>query len=233
MFSEIVDRFMTIQNDRLFAIVPSALHLVDERTSLNKDYYIRHRVETVKRIWLTSQTDALALAAMIDEDYDAARLWSKYITQELSHDLLYLKDLSKHGYAIQKVALIPPFPSTIAMVEWLKGAIVQFGSVAAVAYSVWVEWNSDKASGIVVKRAQKTFSKDHVKGAFAHTRIDIHEDHYAVMLEIVEKLISRGVNEGDFFQVLSCLTDFFADYFTELADETGVAVVFQLSSIKI
>jgi hypothetical protein len=220
MLFKTVDRFMSIQNERIFSAVPSASSLVNESMPFNKAYYIRHRVETVKRIWMTSQIDALALAAMIDEDYDCARLWSKYLTQELSHDLLYLKDLEKHGYSVQKVASIPAFSSTIAMVSYLKDAIARYGSIVAVTYSVWVEWNSDKASALVVKRAQKAFSQNHIKGSYAHTRIDINEDHYAIMLKIIEKLILRGVDEKIFYHILSTLTDFFIGYFQEIADET-------------
>lgn len=165
---------------------------------------------------MTSQTDALALAEMIDEDYDAARLWSKYLTQELNHDLLYLSDLKKHGYRLQQVALTPPFASTVSMVEYLKSSISGIGSIAAVAYSVWVEWNSDVASSIVVKRAQKAFSPGHVKGANAHTMIDVNEDHYEVMVTIIEKLLKRGADETVFFQILYDLSTFFIQYFRDL-----------------
>ena len=70
MLSTGIDNFMHNQMNRLFHSVPSANHLADYETILNQQYYIRHRVETVKRIWMTSQTDALALAAMIDEAYE-------------------------------------------------------------------------------------------------------------------------------------------------------------------
>jgi hypothetical protein len=213
-----VDHFLTAESHRLHATEPGVHNLVDESQPLNHAYYLRHRVETVKRIWMTSQTDALALAVMVEEDYESARIWSKYLTQELSHDQLYLRDLAKHGYSREKVASIPTFHSTRAMVEYLKVAVAQLGSMPAVTYSVWVEWNSDKASSLVVKRAAKAFTKGHVRGAHAHTRIDVNEDHYASMLKVVSRLIGKGVDEMEFFRVLSNLTDFFIGYFGELGE---------------
>lgn len=219
-FALLVEDFMINEMERLFERVPGARHLADETVPLKEDYYLRHRVETVKRIWLTSQTDALALAAMVDEDYESARWWSKYIYQELNHDLLYISDLKKHGYTLEQIAGVPPYASTIAMVEYIRSQIPRIGSVAAVAYSVWVEWNSDKTSALVVERARNKYSASHVKGSHAHVGIDVNEDHYSIMLDVVYRLIMR--NGGDataFFGMLRHLTDFVAHYFEELEND--------------
>src|SRR5206468_10667470 len=113
-----------------------ATHLIDEKQELDQEYYVRHRIETVKRIRLTSKTDAFALARMVDEDYEAARWWSRYIAQELNHDLLYMKDLKQHGYTKRMIAVIEPFPSTIAMVDYIFEQILYIGALVAVAYSL-------------------------------------------------------------------------------------------------
>jgi hypothetical protein len=223
-FADRVERFMVAEAHRLFSAVPSARHLASPEHPLDTAYYLRHRVETVKRIWLTSRTDALALASMIDEDYDAARVWSKYITEELSHDILYLRDLEKHGYSLADVAGVPLFPSTTAMVAYISDQIRRRGSLSAVAYSVWVEWHSDKTSYLVVDRARAAFSPKHVKGAHAHTHIDEHEDHYASMLRVVEILLARGAADvEEFFRLLRGYTEFFADYFRELEQAAPIA----------
>lgn len=221
-FSDLVEVFMTSEMERLFERVPGARQLADTDIALNENYYLRHRVETVKRIWLTSQTDALALAAMVDEDYESARWWSKYIYQELNHDLLYISDLQKHGFTLEQIANIPPFDSTIAMVEYIRNQVPEIGAMAAVSYSVWVEWNSDKTSHIVVERAKSKYSANHVKGANAHVSIDVNEDHYQIMLDVMHRLIMRnGGDVTDFFTMLRRLTDFVADYFEELENSFG------------
>ena len=210
--------------ERLFNRVPGARLLADESSQFKEDYYLRHRIETVKRIWLTSQTDALALAAMVDEDYESARWWSKYIYQELNHDLLYIADLSKHGFTLEQIAAVQPYTATLAMVEYIRNQIPRIGSVAAVAYSVWVEWNSDKTSALVVERARKKYSSGHVKGSHAHVGIDINEDHYSIMLDVVYRLIMRnGGDATNFFAMLRQLTDFVAQYFEELESDPDLA----------
>ena len=62
-----IDSFMAKEVLKIAASVPSSLHLIAERQELNDAYYLRHRIETVKRIRLTSRTDALALAKMVDD----------------------------------------------------------------------------------------------------------------------------------------------------------------------
>ena len=215
-FALTVDRFMDGELSRLLEAVPSADHLVDDHQPLQSAYYLRHLVETVKRIWLTSQTDALALARMIDEDYDAARIWSKYVWQELNHDKLYLRDLEKHGWTLRRVASVPPFPSTLDMVGFITHEIRRTGSIAAVAYSVWVEWNSERASARVVRRAESLFSTDHVRGAKSHLGIDTHEDHLSLMLDLAFRLIRRSGDELGFFRILRQLTEYVGRYFGEL-----------------
>ena len=141
---QVLDRVMEEESEKFFKAVPQSGHLTEESGPLDENYYIRHRIETVKRIRLTAKTDALALARMIDENYEAARDWSTYTAEELSHDRLYLADLRKHGYTDGQVIATEPFGATSAMLRYLETSIERVGSIAAVAYSVFVEWNSDR-----------------------------------------------------------------------------------------
>lgn len=203
-----------------FAIsVPYARHLTDPERPLDDEYYLRHRVETIKRIRMTSRTDALALARMVDEDYEAARLWSRYATQELNHDLLFQRDLEQHGYTAQRIHATPPLRSTVAMVEHLARRIEELGSLPAVMYSVFVEWHSERASARVVEKARVQFSDRHVAGAQAHVGIDVDQAHYRVMLDIVERLLPRH-REGVPLALLGEVAASFEAYFRELYEAT-------------
>lgn len=220
-----IDSFMAREVIRVIEKVPSSLHLIDERQELNDAYYLRHRIETVKRIRMTSRTDALALAAMVEEDYEAARWWSKYVHEELNHDLLYLKDLQKHGLKEKQVFKIDPFASTIAMVETIKAGIQHFGSIGAVAYSVWVEWNSERSSATVVERAGRKYSASHVRGARAHVGFDQKMDHYEIMVNVVHRLLRRHANDEALFGQLRLISDHIADYFLELEASTNGGIM--------
>lgn len=212
-----IDIFLRAETRRLLEMVPTANHLSNTAQPLDDSYYVRHRIETVKRIWFTSRTDAISLAEMILEDYEAARWWSKYISQELNHDLLYLRDLECHGLSHSDVKNTPPFISTLVIIDYIEKEIKKVGSIAAVIYSIWVEWNSDKISNAVVMRAQNRYSGSFIKGARAHVQIDINEDHYQVMLRVVNKLL-QSRKPDIIFVLLHNFTNLFANYFAELQE---------------
>lgn len=201
--------------------VPRARHLTTKMEPLDLTYYLRHRIETVHRIRETARTDALALAAMVTEDYTAARRWADYTDQEMNHDKLYLADLAKHGWAEEAVLGVPPFPSTQNMLKSLTYRIAQFGSIPAVAYSILVEWNSSKASGLTVDRACTASSGDHVKGARAHLEIDISHCHYDMMLDVANSVLrARGYNVHLLESLVRESAAFLRAYFVELHSYT-------------
>jgi hypothetical protein len=219
-FAELIDAENSSLVRDLFLSVPFSTHLTGVDEELDSDYYLRHRVETVKRIRLTAKTDALSLAQMIDLDYEAARPWSRYIAEELDHDLLYLADLRQHGYTNEQVADIEPFPSTQRMLAYLHEQLREVGPLAAVAYSVFVEWNSERGSQRVVEKAERQFSSRHVAGSRQHVGIDDEEDHYQVMVDVAYRLVSRLGDEQVLVRLLRDIAGFFGEYFLELYEAT-------------
>ncbi|BAG05792.1 hypothetical protein [Microcystis aeruginosa] len=217
-----LELFFQQEVNKIIMTVPYAGHLTDKNQVLNEKYYVRHLIETIKRIRLTSQTDALALAYMIDEDYEAARLWGRYTAQEMTHDLLFIKDLRQHGYTEKQVFEIQPFQATEAMIDYLKNKIKEIGSLPAVAYSLFVEWNSDQSSGYVIDKVAEKFSKSFVIGAKAHVKIDENEDHYEMMLDVAHRLIVKYADEEILIDILRKIAEFIAAYFYELYQETVI-----------
>jgi hypothetical protein len=197
--------------------VPRASHLLNKEETLDLSYYLRHRIETVHRIRETARTDALALATMVTEDYTAARKWANYTEQEMNHDRLYLTDLAKHGWTEEAVLAVVPFPSTQSMVKTLAHRITQFGSLPAIAYSIFVEWNSSKASDLVVDHVSAVLSEDHVKGARAHVAIDLKDCHYDTMLDVASSVLhARGYRVSLLEMLVREVAAFFRTYFYEL-----------------
>lgn len=218
---ERLDEILHEEVERFIATVPYASHLTDDGQVLDEKYYLRHRVETIKRIRMTSKTDALALARMIDEDYETARSWARYTVQEMNHDLLFMKDLRAHGYTFESVASLEPFRSTREMIAYLIDRIEADGSVAAVAYSIFVEWNSERYSSRVVSKAEKQFSRHHVAGSRAHVGIDEDQDHYSMMLDIVHCLLDRSQSDEEMlFRLIRDISAHFRQYFLELYEAT-------------
>jgi hypothetical protein len=213
---QILDRLMEEEAVKFLMTVPGAAHLTDESQPLDEPYYIRHRIETIKRIRLTAKIDALALARMIEEDYGAAREWSRYAAQELNHDLLYLADLRHHGYSDEQISAMEPLEATREMVKYLEEGVERVGAIAAVAYSVFVEWNSARYSRKAVAKAQVHFSPDSVKGSSAHVSIDDDLDHYGIMVNIAHRLLLFHRDEAVLLSLIRRIASHFRDYFSEL-----------------
>jgi hypothetical protein len=207
-----------VEENQLFrALVPRADHFsATSDQPLNTAYYLRHRIETVHRVRAMAKTDAMALACMVDEDYDAARLWAHYLEQEMNHDQLYLVDLSRHHISREQVLTTPWFPSTGELVRYLIARISIYGSLPAVAYSVFVEWNSERLSRGAVDRAAAAFSADHVKGARAHLGIDDKDGHVATMIQVAHRIVSKRGTSDLLVILLREISALFRAYFTEL-----------------
>jgi hypothetical protein len=195
--------------------VPGASHLTDDQP-LNEAYYIRHRIETIKRIRLTARTDAIALSLMVEEDYDAARPWGRYVCEELEHDRLFLADLAAHGITEAAVHATPVFPATQDMIGYLDDKIRECGAIAAVAYSIFVEWNSIRYSLPAVNKAAVTFSAGHVTGSLSHAGIDEEENHYEVMVDIAHRLLRFQESEEVLIELVRDIAALFRRYFDEL-----------------
>lgn len=178
-----------------FADVPYIGHLSDAALPLSEAYYIRHRIETVHRIRMTARLDALALASMVVENYECARQWSTYLTEELAHDELFLQDLAAIGIDAEHALRTPPLTATRAMVDELVGAVERVGAIAAVAYSLFVEWNSERGSAAVVDRVEAHYGAHAVAGARRHLGIDSNADHYALMVRIAANLLAGRSSE--------------------------------------
>jgi hypothetical protein len=218
--AERLDELMTAEVARFLETVPDAAHLTDRTRPLEEAYYLRHRIETIKRIRMTARTDALALALMVEEDYEAARAWARYACEELDHDRLFMQDLLRHGLSEAEVHAVEPFPSTRAMLAYLDRRLGEVGSLAAVAYSIFVEWNSERYSGAVVEKAAEQFSPDHVEGSGSHYGIDQAEDHYRDMIDIAHRLVSRLGDETVLHDLIRDISGLFRDYFRELSEAT-------------
>jgi hypothetical protein len=216
-----LDEIMEEEAARFLATVPFAAHLTDDSEPLCEAYYIRHRIETVARIRLTSRTDALALARMVEQDYEAARVWSRYICEELDHDRIFLEDLARHGWSAEAVLATAPLPATVRLLQFLDDRLVEVGPLSAVAYSIFVEWNSERYSPRAVGRAAARFSPAHVAGAASHTGIDAAEDHYESMVDVAERLLRPLGDHRVLEDLIRRIAALFREYFTELYELTA------------
>lgn len=218
-FAESLDVLLRRENECFLAEVPRASHLTDS-SALDLAYYLRHRIETIKRIRMTARTDALSLAAMLVENYDAARVWARYICEELDHDRLFYDDLAHHGLTRAAVDAIAPLPATASLGDYLERRTLEDGSLCAVAYSVFVEWNSERYSRPAVEKARATFGRTATEGSFSHLAVDAEEDHARTMIALAEQLTKEPERRSIFLADLGEIARLFRRYFREL-NEAG------------
>ena len=95
-FKKKIDNLFKSELEVYFDTVDYADHLINKQQGLDENYYLRHRIETVKRIRMTTSTDSLALSQISEIDYDLARKWGLYTVQEMNHDKMFLTDIKKH-----------------------------------------------------------------------------------------------------------------------------------------
>lgn len=215
-----VDTVLVEEGQRFLDETPGATLLGDD-SPLHEAYYLRHRIETVWRIWLTARTDAIALTRMIDEDYESARSWAEYTAQELDHDRMFLSDLLAHGVTREQVVATGPFPATRAMVEDIEQAMAEWGSLPAVTYSLFVEWNSERFSARAVEKAEAAFSERHVAGSKSHVGVDLEESHLPMMLGIAGRLVERIGSRDPLEALLRRTAAHFRAYFEALHRATA------------
>ncbi|ALP68776.1 hypothetical protein AN416_38785 (plasmid) [Paraburkholderia caribensis] len=216
VFQKAVEETLMEEVLRFFSEVPRAGQLVDPALEFDTGYYLAHRIETIHRIRMTAHTDALALAKMINEDYDLACRWGDYIVEEMKHDRLFLEDIAMHGYSTQEIIESDPLPSTLALIEYLVDRIKTLGSLPAVAYSIFVEWNSARTSRAAVQRAASVFGEQYVRGANAHQEIDERENHYEEMILIAHRLTLQRGGVTLVIQLLREITSLLQSTFKEL-----------------
>jgi hypothetical protein len=205
---------------RFVCEVPRSGQLTDSRFSFDKAYYLRHRIETVHRIRLTARMDALALVRMMEENYEAACRWSRYATEEMQHDKMFLADLARHDLTESVVLSEPPLKSTFALIDFLTKRLEEIGSISVVAYSVFVEWNSARYSCLAVERAGAVFGQDFIRGSKAHLAIDIKENHYTEVMEIAHQLVSRSGSSDLLTEQIRDIAAYMRAYFVELHELT-------------
>lgn len=205
-----------------FDTVDYAKHLTENSEELNELYYLRHRIETIKRIRMTAALDALALSKMLSTNYEAARKWAKYTLQEMNHDKMFMGDLKRHGLNEEQVDSVQPMLATVQKGKFLEDKILNWGPLAAVAYSLFVEWNSDQYSEKTVERAEEKYTVSHVKGSRAHVNFDIHEDHLEIMFGVAHDLLTSEQHFEELLEVCKSISSMFRDYFQELYQSTIV-----------
>lgn len=214
-FSEAIDYVLQDEGRVTAALVPGVFQAGAGEQPLATRYRTRHQIEAVRRIWASADIHALALVAMLREDYEAARHWSEYVAAEISLDKLILEQAAHLGIDEARVRATPPMRSTVGMFEVLMRNTSTAGSLPAIAYAVLVEWSAARNSAVSVERARDVQGLEFIK-AIAHPSHD-RKNHSTQVIDIAHRLVSRRPDGIPVFVTLLRHTSaFFRAYLSEL-----------------
>ena len=216
-FSEAIDYVLQDEGRVTVALVPGVFQLGGGEQPLELRYRPRDRVEAVRRIWAAADTDAMALVAMLREDYDAARLWADFIAVQINADKIVIEQAAQYGVDEARVRATPPFRATVGMIETLARNIQALGSLPAVAHAVAVEWHWARASAVSKERAREALGLEFIKAIAAHPELGQRKDHSTMVIDVAHRLATRRPDGMPlFFAALRQTSSFFRTYFGEL-----------------
>lgn len=217
-FSEAIDYVLQDEGRVTIALVPRVFQLGAGDQPLEPRYRPRDRIEAVRRVWGIAEVHAMALVAMIREDYDSARSWAEYVDVEIDADKLILAETGPFGVDEARVRATPPYRSTAALAATLMRNVSTLGSLPAAAYAVAVEWHWARATLVGKERGgREAWGLEFIRAIAAHPEANQHKDHSTRVVEIAHRLALRQPNGMQmFFALLRQNAAAFRSYFGEL-----------------
>ena len=205
--------------ERQFARVPKMRELhAGEWT--DREYYVRHIVETVLRIRLNNEVDTYALFKVGSQDDTLAARLAKYLAEEFGHEGMFTRDLAGLGYSVEQLNATPVFPSTNKLMGYLRLAADTRGPAPTTVWDWFVEWYSDRYNQIITNKVRDTYGAEFTRGAQKHLDFDQSHDHDELMFRTVSRAVERFGTAEQAYADLETYVDLIGDYFTELYEAT-------------
>lgn len=215
MLRDNMEKLAAEHMEQLFERAPRAREF-HEATWTDRDYYVRHLVETVLRIRLNNEVDAYGLYKVGSKDNRLAAILARYLSEENNHEGMFLRDLRHFGLSKEDVDRIRPLPSTEYLIGYMYHSINNDGPLPTAVWNWFVEWYSDRYNPRITEHAAQVYGIDMVKGSKAHIEYDESHDHDDLMWSLVERAVQGWGTPSDAERYLVNFIDLITLYFTEL-----------------
>lgn len=213
-----VDQFIEKQIENWNTTVPYANHLEDK--TVNKEYYVRHLIETALRIRLLRTVEAHAQAEISKISPEAAQMWARYEMEEMIHDELFIKDYEAMGGRKDVLAVIEPFLSTKLLAGYFYYLLQHEGPLGVVVYSYLVETVNVKLDPKRIKALSHSLGEENIKGYTSHNHTDENDDHPGETWTVLRQLIKSEEDIQSIYKYLEENQRILAMYFEELYQYT-------------
>ncbi|GAA2601699.1 iron-containing redox enzyme family protein [Actinomadura fulvescens] len=186
----------------------------------DREYFVRHKTETVLRIRLNNEVDSYALFKVGSKDDALAAKLAQYLAEEYGHENMFTRDLVKFGLTMDELNATPVFPSTAKLMGYLRLAADSRGPAPTTVWDWFVEWYSDRYNQIILNKATEEFGKEFTRGSQSHLDFDEDHDHDELMFKTVSLAVEGFGNPEQAYQDLVTYIDLIGDYFQELYEAT-------------
>lgn len=187
---------------------------------IDREYFVRHVIETVLRIRLNNEVDTYALFKVGSKDDSLAAKLAKYLAEEFGHEGMFTRDLNKFGVSIEQLNATSVFPSTLKLMGYLRLAADSRGPAPTTVWDWFVEWYSDRYNQIITDKAAAEFGKEYLQGTQTHLDFDESHDHDELMFRTVSRAVEGFGTPEQAYADLATYVDLIGDYFMELHDST-------------
>jgi hypothetical protein len=217
-----LEKLASQQMEKVFATIPRACEFHNSEW-IDRDYYVRHLIETVLRIRLNNEVDAYALYNIyknVPTDIPLAQMLSRYLAEESGHEHMFLRDIEKFGVTKREVDATLPFFSTRQLIGYIYLSITKDGPMPTMIWNWFVEWYSDHYNMVITQKAANTFGSRLVKGSLSHLNYDESHNHDDLMFGTVKRIVRNTDDKKKAVEYLCSFVHLIGQYFKELHDST-------------
>jgi hypothetical protein len=211
-----IDTILDGMIERFYASAPAARHLL-ESDKVDSAIFKAHTVQTILRIRLARMADAKAIFLFAKTDPFAAKKWAQYAEEEMLHDKLFLKDLMRLGMTEAEVYGTEPLVATQILQGYLYYSLEHEGPRGLISKAYFLEYTSRKTQGAWNANIKRSLGEEAVKGAEAHLRYDVDEDHSTDVWNVLMTLVKSPADENRVIQHMNVFFGLFSAYFVELS----------------
>ncbi|XYH97102.1 hypothetical protein ACMHYB_56580 [Sorangium sp. So ce1128] len=216
---ERLERLAAELMEKQFKRVPK-LREFHEGAWIDREHYKRHMIEAVLRIRMNNVADAYAVYKASFGDYRLASKLARYLAEELGHEAMFARDLSRFGVTLEQLNATQPFPSTLKAMGYLRLATDARGPAPTALWDWYLEWYSDRYIPTITEAARKAFGDEFTVGTQAHLNFDDSREHDELMFETTALAVELYGTPEDAYNDLAIYMDLGGEYFMELYDAT-------------
>lgn len=200
---------------------PAARYLATS-SSIDKELFVRHTIETILRIRLARTADSKVIQHFTRTNPFAAQKWSKHTQETMLLDRLFLKDLRHLGVSEETVYGTDPLLATQLLQGYLYYTIEHDGPRGLLSESYFVEYLTRKTQALWNANIKRALGEQAVTGAEALLDYHIEDDHVTEIWNILMSLVKTLDDEARVLRHLEVYYGLFIAYFNELAITTNV-----------